>query len=385
MKALPTDSGDRRAIRVFVHLAYGFDARDWERAWREGRLIGFNTRTPYGYHLAEGAGCSVAFSQDRPEGRLRRLVRLGGRALLGFDLVHAWRNRRAASDADVIWTHTESQFLAFALIRALSRYAHRPKLLGQAVWMIDRWDRYGPVRRTLFRALLRHVDVLTVHSPLNLDRARALFPSTRCDLVLFGIPTDERISARPPARSERLQVVAVGNDEHRDWDTLLAALGGCEACDLRIVTAALRPERAAAFPNVRIGRVTRNDELRALYRAADLMVVPLKPNQHASGITVIQEAALSGLPIVASDVGGLRAYFTDAAVRYVPAGDARALRQAVLDLAADPGAQQRLTEAAAARMGPDGLGAESYVRRHVELSLDLLAPRDSRNRTVARP
>ncbi|MER2265756.1 glycosyltransferase [Methylobacterium oxalidis] len=385
MKPLQPNSDDQRPIRVFVHLAYGFDARKWERSWLEGHLVGFNTRTPYGYHLAEAAGCKVQFSEDRPEGRFRRLVRLGFRALLGFDLVHAWRNRRAARDADVIWTHTESQFLSFALIRALSRWPREPKLLGQAVWLIDRWDHYGPLRRALYRALLQHVDVLTVLSPLNLARARALFPGTRCELVLFGIPTDERAPARSPAAAGRLQVVAIGNDEHRDWDTLLAALGGCEACDLRIVTAVLPPERADRFPNVRIGRITRNDELRSLYRTADLMVVPLKPNLHASGITVMQEAALSRLPMVVSDVGGLRPYFADTAVRYVPAGQPQALRDAVLNLARDSGAQARLAEEASARMGPNGLGAESYVRRHVELSLDLLADTGCVDPAVARP
>jgi len=33
--------------------------------------------------------------------------------------------------------------------------------------------------------------------------------------------------------------------------------------------------------------------------------VPLLPNLHASGITVIQEAVLAGVPVVATDTGGL--------------------------------------------------------------------------------
>ncbi|MBE7249591.1 MAG: glycosyltransferase family 1 protein, partial [Actinomycetospora chiangmaiensis] len=33
------------------------------------------------------------------------------------------------------------------------------------------------------------------------------------------------------------------------------------------------------------------------------IVVPVKPNLHASGNTVMQEAALCGVPIVASDTG----------------------------------------------------------------------------------
>lgn len=30
---------------------------------------------------------------------------------LGFDLVHAWRDRRALNDADAIWAHTEREHI----------------------------------------------------------------------------------------------------------------------------------------------------------------------------------------------------------------------------------------------------------------------------------
>src|SRR5258705_5608110 len=31
-----------RPIRVFVHLAYGFGAKEWERRWKQGKVIGIN-------------------------------------------------------------------------------------------------------------------------------------------------------------------------------------------------------------------------------------------------------------------------------------------------------------------------------------------------------
>ncbi len=125
-------------------------------------------------------------------------------------------------------------------------------------------------------------------------------------------------------------------------------------------------------PNAEIVKLRSNDELMALYGWADIIVVSLKPNLHASGITVIQEAALRGVPVICSDVGGLRAYFSDQEVFFVPAQDAGALRRSIDDVAVDQKKRFSLAECAQARMGPTGLSSLAYVQRHVQISKELL-------------
>jgi glycosyltransferase involved in cell wall biosynthesis len=110
-----------------------------------------------------------------------------------------------------------------------------------------------------------------------------------------------------------------------------------------------------------------------LYDWADIVVVSLKPNLHASGITVVQEAALRGVPVICSDAGGLRAYFSDREVCFVPAQDKAALRQAIEELAADRERRLALAECAQARMGPAGLSSRAYARRHAEISRELMS------------
>jgi glycosyltransferase involved in cell wall biosynthesis len=105
---------------------------------------------------------------------------------------------------------------------------------------------------------------------------------------------------------------------------------------------------------------------------ATVVCVPLRPNVHASGITVIEEAALAGVPIVATDVGGLDAYFPRDEIRYAPAGDVAALRQALRATASDPAAACAQARRAQQRMVDGDLGAEAYIRAHVELSREVL-------------
>jgi hypothetical protein len=98
----------------------------------------------------------------------------------------------------------------------------------------------------------------------------------------------------------------------------------------------------------------------------------LRANMHASGITVLAEAALSGVPVIASDTGGLRSYFSGREVKYVPVGDLLALRHAIRALGDDDNLRFRLACAAQERILSDDLSSKAYAMRHREISDRLL-------------
>lgn len=371
------DRGRLLVTHAYVHLAHGFDARRWRQKWESGELIGINESSPYGYHRAEDHGVRVVFSQDAVEGPLIALTRKAVRIVLGFDLAHAWRNRRRILAADVVWTHTESQHLGVAAVLGLvgCRSGAGPRLLAQSVWLFDRWNGLSWLRRALYRVLIRRADVLTVHSTMNRDIARSLFPDSRVELVPFGVCTDDMVqpSVRPPDGT--IRVLAVGNDRHRDWSTLLDALGATESVELRIVSQTLKKSAVERYPHADVLSVRGNAELLELYRWADVVALPLEPNQHASGITVLQEAVIRGVPVVVSDTGGLRTYFDDRCVVFVEPQNEVQLRSAILELRDDPERRLRLARAARSGMGPGGLSSESYIRTHCVLSAELTGRR----------
>ncbi|WP_414442455.1 glycosyltransferase [Burkholderia sp. 22PA0106] len=363
-------TGRPRPLQVFAHLAIDKDAEQWRRSREAGRLVGLNDATPYGYGRADAMQCRVAFSRSAPEPAVAKWLRLAVRAATGFDLVHAWRNRDAIRVADVVWTHTESQYLAVAAVGLL--IGKRVRVIGQSVWLIDRWRALWWPHKLLFRRLIGRVDVLTFHSPDNLAIARRLFPAARTELVRFGIPSERRQAPRCASR-DTIRVLALGNDRHRDWATLIEAVRNVEGIALTILSGSVPAGLARGAANVEIRLARSNAELEAAFADATLVCVPLRPNLHASGITVVQEAVLSGLPVIASDVGGLSAYFTRDEVRYVPGGDAPALRAAIVEVARAPAASIARAARAQRRMGEQGdLGAQHYVRAHVRLSEQLL-------------
>jgi len=293
-----------------------------------GRALGYgsdsgvvNERLPYGYYHAADEGCVVEYSQDGDESRLLEVLRLSLRQALGFDLMHAWRNRKGILGADVIWTHTELEHLAVLVLLRLISAPTRPRLIAQSLWLFDRWHKLSPPKRWLYLRLLEQADVLTVQSPDNLKILRELFPRKQSDLVQFGINLDSMVPPVSRPNHCPVRVVSLGSDMHRDWQTLIESVKDWDRCEVRIASRYIPSESVAGMNNVVILQPRSAQEVSELYSWADLVVVSLKPNLHDSGLTVIAEVMAFGVPVICTDTGGLRAYFSDSELSYVPPCD----------------------------------------------------------------
>lgn len=120
--------------RVAVILRHGQSAESWSARYRDGRTW---DETAYGYHLA-GSVTRMRWSRDYGENRTQNAMRRATRRVLGFDLVHAWRNRALLRWADVVLTHTEREHLAVATVGLLTR-TRPPVRVAQSVWLWDTW------------------------------------------------------------------------------------------------------------------------------------------------------------------------------------------------------------------------------------------------------
>jgi len=88
-------------------------------------------------------------------------------------------------------------------------------------------------------------------------------------------------------------------------------------------------------------------ELRALYRAADVVVVPLLPNRYAAGLTTVFEAVACERPVVvARSPGVVEELIGHDLVEWYAIGDVEGLRAAIERVLADPeGARSKADEA----------------------------------------
>src|SRR3954452_1569394 len=154
----------------------------------------------------------------------------------------------------------------------------------------------------------------------------------RVHVVPFGVDTD---FWTPGAGEIGDEVLAIGNDGHRDWETLLAAAPSVPA-RIRILTR--REPPASLPPNVSwepadwYTQVLSDEEVRALYRRAAVVAVPTKDVPQPSGQSVTLQAMACARPVVLSRTRGLWAPETlrdgENVVLTIP-GDAAELARAV--------------------------------------------------------
>src|SRR5471030_104369 len=359
---------------VHVHLYYGVDPSLYRKDENVGCL--------YGYHHAESDAMSLSYSRDHPEGRVVRTIRRGLKALLGCDLIHTFRNRAALLEADVIWTHTEREYLSAALLLMFKRGPNKPLLLAQSVWLLDIWESLSLIKRVIFKRLLSRANLLTTLSTNNAALVKK-FWNREATVVLYGISTDDfplqPVSDWHP--HEPLRVAAIGNDRDRDWQTFMAAFENDPRFSARLGTQR-KVTRADRADNIVVAPVSGLAEQRALYEWADVIVVPLHPNHHASGITVLLEAVMAGKAVVATGIGGLSDYFSDDAVSYVPVHDPQSLRETVAALGADPeGTTKRIRRAQQELVSKD-LTTRGFARQHVMLTHQMLRDAESSEKAM---
>jgi len=356
------------STKVHVHLFYGADPR----FYRKGDNIG----CLYGYHHAESEEFALTYSQDARENAPVRLVRRALKAVLGFDLIHTLRNRAEILRSDVIWTHTEHEYLSVALVLLLSgRRAAPPLLLAQSVWLLDKWPSYGVLRRWLYRKLITRADVLTTLASENAELCER-YLGRKATHVFYGLNTTDFPVKVPHVWQPHtpVRIAAIGNDRDRDWETFIKAFGNDSRYTVRLATRRRIPAKLRA-PNVEIAPAAGLTKARELYDWADVVLVPLRPNSHASGITVMLEAAALGKPMVVTNVGTLNDYFSYRAAAYVPPFDPEAMREAVDRLAASPAEGLRQAQAAAEQLLSRDLTTRQFALQHVRITEELLLRR----------
>ncbi len=183
---------------------------------------------------------------------------------------------------------------------------------------------------------------------------------------------------RAPAEGRPVEIVSVGRlAEPKDFATLVAAFASLPSGSARLIVLGdgpLRGRLAAQIGQLGLGGSVELagevDDVRPRLERAD--VFALSSRSEGMPLSVL-EAMAAGLPVVASDVGGVHEVVADGATgRLVPPGDAAALGAALAGLVADAGERKRLGAAGRERV-LERFALPPWRERHLELYRRLLA------------
>jgi glycosyltransferase involved in cell wall biosynthesis len=167
----------------------------------------------------------------------------------------------------------------------------------------------------------------------------ATFMHHRADVEFYRPQSEPPTGAAP-------YILSVGNDVSRDFDTLARAAATCRADGTFPATFVIQTTRMVDDPGgaLDLRRATISyPELRSLYAAALVVVLPLFDKIHAGGINTLLEAMAMGCPLVVSASRGITDYVTHGEnALVVGVNDASAMAEAIASLVGSPAEARRL-------------------------------------------
>jgi glycosyltransferase involved in cell wall biosynthesis len=291
--------------------------------------------------------------------------------------------RRALTGADLVHAHGLRAGLVVAAARRAAGLGSVPLVLTLHNALLEDGSRLHGLLRQVERTTIRAADlVLAVSGDVAANARQAGSRDVRVAPVVAP-PRPPAGRTRAEVRAElglddgRPLVVAIGRlHPQKGYDVLLDALArwGAREPVPSVAIAGdgpLHDELAARIAGERlpVTLLGRRRDVADLLGAADVCVLPSV--WEARSLTA-QEALRTGVPLVATRVGGIPELVGDAA-ELVPAGDAAALAEAVTSVLTDPVQVGRLAAAGPRRAAtwPDEAGT---ARQLVALYRELLGP-----------
>lgn len=200
-----------------------------------------------------------------------------------------------------------------------------------------------------------------VHSPRHLERLDAVVLVARSQLDILErwqtkpaahvIPHGVDVGCfRPPNTAARHENCLFVGRWLRDFACLGAVVDAVHRAAPRVrFTLVLPPELVSEWsgrPGVDARSGVDDAALLRAYQESALLVMPLRDT---TANNAVLEAMACGLPVVATDVGGMRDYVDRDCARLVPAGKPEAMAAAVLELMQNPAARKAMGQAARIR------------------------------------
>ena len=279
--------------------------------------------------LAKNLNASLIKQQDYPIQALDRI-------LAQFSGTPAnWAFARAIADRlgenDLVFCPGEE--IGIPLAAVCRRKKVRPKIV---VWLHRITGLRTRVALKLF-TLARSADLFVVTNLTNKEFLKSYLGISGERILFLRHFVDDRFFTPGTGKPKTRSLIASIGLEFRDYQLLASATADLDL-DVRIAGFSQFQSRTAKYlPQVMPANMSNKryswSGLIELYHSADLVIVCLKENTTAAGVTVLLEAMSCQKPVICTRTQGLKEYLEDErAVITVEPGNVEQLRKAILYL-----------------------------------------------------
>ena len=229
----------------------------------------------------------------------------------------------------------------------------------------------GPFKqfRPLNQLAMKGIDLATVPTrhEVNIYTQPGYFPNDRCRYSPLGVYNPYPKLVESPIQ----EYLFSGGRSGRDFETQIYAVNGLEySC---IINSRKFNLKGIPIPsNVLVNDILPAQEYHRLQWAARLIVVPLFPVDEAVGLSEILYAMSAGKTVVATQTHATIDYVQDGVNGvFVPAGDPKTLREAIVKVWNDPERRKEIGQRARATY-LDNYSFPAFARRTDQLIRDFI-------------
>lgn len=339
----------------------------------------------FGSDLLPGEGIEVRHNLDSATAPSIWAFRWGWLMAQGIKLIRGssgdfqtvFQERRRANQADVIVSTVDNVGVPLVFLSALG-LIRRP-ILYISIGLPERMQTLPRLTRAFYRLLYRRIPAFATYGWDEAVRLRewlGLPPdSPRVQFIPFGV--DHLAFQPPPETKPEVEVLSVGADMQRDFNTLLQVAADMPSASFRIITSERHAKSFVAIPpNVEVLTHVPFPDISRHLASARIVALPCHENSYSSGTTTLLQAMAMGKPVVVSRTGATAngyALSDNLNCRLVAPGSASALAAALGELLAAPAARVRLGVAARQTI-ESHLTWNHYVARLAKLIHSLASP-----------
>ncbi len=226
-----------------------------------------------------------------------------------------------------------------------------------------------PLIQWAYRRILRHVTMATI-SQSERQHLSSILGNITTHYIPFGVDHRFWLPGAPNTHDDF--VLSVGNDPHRDYETLVRAWQP-DFPTLRIVTRqsvpSERPSNVEIIPGDWRTQTLSDTQLRDMVRASRFVVIPVRDTLQPSGQSACLQAMACGKVVIMSDISGLwdrTLIRTGENCMLVPPGNCTALTAAVRQQLNNPQHASAIGRAAR-RLIEDSFNADVMANALLEL------------------
>jgi glycosyltransferase involved in cell wall biosynthesis len=299
------------------------------------------------YLIQQGVNCTHNL-QVKPDSKIQTLISCVHRKIFSVCFIYYGEIEwilpvfKSLFSSSLMLVFSERTMLAMIYWRIICLLPHRPTVMIP-IGLSEKLAVMRKKRSFFYRLCIKELKKIDLIIPLSQKVARILIQEYglrhNVRFIPAGVDSDY-FSPKANSQMSCVDVLSIGADPFRDFNTLFNAANELPAYSFRIITRKIISDTFKSIPsNIEVIADIPMELIRDYLKACTLVALPVHDNNYSGATTVLLQAMAMGKPVIANRIGAnIGGYGLQHGknVMFVPPGESLLLRNKIKMLIQNP-------------------------------------------------